>query len=182
MSSSGERVKVLSREDITTYGKGKAMVMDNAAAMALAEDNILHGLPTEELFAKCAAEKLFEMTVNVRRFKKERITKIEEEAAAKTAAGAVEEAQALEAAAHAAADEFDLDAMFYLPDYPSNKAEALAFAKYSNSLNGVFNINEQPRPVNPDEDEEEEEDQEEGDEDEDRSVSKHEDQVVLSDG
>jgi hypothetical protein len=30
--------------------------------------------------------------------------------------------------------------MFYLSDYPSNKAEALAFAKYSNSLNGVFKV------------------------------------------
>jgi hypothetical protein len=137
---SGERVKILSREDITAYGKGKAMVLDNAAAMALPEDNALHGLPTEELFAKCAADKLFEMTVQVRRFKKERITKIEEEAATKAAAGATEEAAALEAAAQAATDEFDLDAMFYLSDYPSNKAEALAFAKYSNSLNGVFKV------------------------------------------
>lgn len=47
--------------------------------------------------------------------------------------------------------------MFYLPDYPSNKAEALAFAKYSHSLNGLFHVEEQPRPINPDDEEEEEE-------------------------
>jgi hypothetical protein len=63
VAASGERVKMLSREDITNYGKGKGMVMDNAAAMALPEDNPLHGLPTEELFAKAAADKLWEMTV-----------------------------------------------------------------------------------------------------------------------
>ena len=63
MAASGEKVKILSREDIMNYGKGKNAVMDGAAASALPEDNILHGLPTEELFAKCAADKLFEMNV-----------------------------------------------------------------------------------------------------------------------
>ena len=110
------------------------------------------------------------MSVGVRRAKKERLIKIEEEnAAARAKEGqAPDDAATIEAAAMAAGTEYDLDSMFYMVDYPTSKAEILAFAKYSHSLNGVFEINESARPKTA-EDEEAEEDQDDEDEDEDAS-------------
>jgi len=73
-----------------------------------------------------------------------------------------------------AADDFDLDAMFYLCDYPQTQDEALAFAKYSHALNGVFQVNEVQKPVTAAEEDSNEEDEE----DEEGVISRGEDEVV----
>ena len=101
------------------------------------------------MVARAAADRLFEISVSIRRAKKEKITRLEEEAAAK----ATEESPAQPIQL----DSDQVDAMIYLVDYPQTKAEAFALAECSYSLNGVFEINEVPKAdyVEPDEDEEE---------------------------
>jgi hypothetical protein len=113
------------------------------------------------------------MSVGVRRAKKERLIKIEEEnAAARAKEGqAPEDAATIEAAAMAAGQEYDLDSIFYMVDFPSSQAEILAFGKYSHALNGVFEINEAARPKTAEEEEEEVEGEEEEEEDDDSDKS-----------
>jgi len=109
--------------------------------------------------AKAAADRLFEMTVLVRRAKKEKWMKHEEEAAAK---GSDDHHPV-----HLPhMDKDSIDAMFYMQDYPSNKAEALALARHSYALNGVFEVNEVPK-TDAEDVEEEENDEDGSDEDED---------------
>lgn len=95
------------------------------------------------------------MTVASRRAKRDKIDAI----------NAAANAKATEEATLAAQEQIEgindsLDNMVYLVDYPQTKAEALAFAKYSGSLNGVFEISEIPKPPQ----EEDEVDEEEEDE------------------
>ena len=96
--------------------------------------------------AKSAADKMFEMACLVRRAKKERISKLEEEAQAK----ATEE----NPAQPITSEDGQLDAMFYLVDYPQTAEEALALSRHSQSLNGVFVVTEVPKSTDEEDDEE----------------------------
>jgi hypothetical protein len=68
------------------------------------------------------------------------VVKYEEEIALAKEKGdkTMEEIEALENKLQVVSNEYDLDSMFYLLDFPACKEEALALAKYNNSLNGVF--------------------------------------------
>jgi hypothetical protein len=94
--------------------------LDETIAATLPDENPCKGLSNIDLFARCASDKLFEMNCHVRRAKKERLVKIEEEAsAARVKEGAApEDAAQIEAAAMAASHDYDLDAIFYMMDYP----------------------------------------------------------------
>jgi len=81
--SSQDRVKFITREDIATYGKNKQIILDAAALQLLPPEDPRKGAAEEETFARAAADYIFGLQVNVRRQKKEKITKVEEEAAAK---------------------------------------------------------------------------------------------------
>ena len=101
------------------------------------------------MVARAAADRLFELTVLVRRAKKEKLTKLEEEAAAKAGEGQEPEKVLL--------DTDQIDAMIYMPDYPQTKNEAFALARAGHALNGVFEVNEVPKSDAEDVDEEEKE-------------------------
>lgn len=114
------------------------------------------------MVAKSAADRLFELSVVVRRAKKDKIEKLTEEAKNRAAEGEVPEKVVIDADA--------VDAMIYLPDYPQSKAEAFALARAGHSLNGVFEVNEVQKS---DADDAYEEEKEAGgsDEDEEDQVS-----------
>ena len=101
------------------------------------------------MVARAAADRLFELTVLVRRAKKEKLTKLEEEAAAKAGEGQEPEKVLL--------DTDQIDAMIYMPDYPQTKNEAFALARAGHALNGVFEVNEVPKSDAEDVDEEDKE-------------------------
>ena len=73
------------------------------------------------MLAQSAADRLFEMKAAARKAKKDKLTKLEEEANTK-AAEAGTEPQKVET------DNDIVDVLFNLPDYPSTGAEALAFS------------------------------------------------------
>ena len=75
-----ERVKTLTRDEIITYGKGKQFILEPGQAQTLPQDDPRVKQTEAEQVAKAAQERLFEMQVMARRTKKERITKLEEEA------------------------------------------------------------------------------------------------------
>jgi len=77
-----ERVKTLTRDEIITYGKGKQFILEPGQAQTLPHDDPRVKQTEAEQVAKAAQERLFEMQVMARRTKKERITKLEEEAKA----------------------------------------------------------------------------------------------------
>lgn len=79
---SQERVKVLTRDEIITYGKGKQLILEPGQVQTLPHDDPRVKMTEAEQIAKSAYEKLFEMQVISRRTKKERIQKIEDEAKA----------------------------------------------------------------------------------------------------
>jgi len=92
------------------------------------------------MLAKSVADKLFETTVNVRRERKEKLTKIEAEITALQAAG--------KDSSHLSLESDTADCMFQFIDYPNTKKEALALSKYGHSLNCVFEIEEVPAADN----------------------------------
>jgi hypothetical protein len=59
--NSGEKIKLITREDIMTYGKAKNLCMDETAAALLPEDDPRKKLSTYELFSRAAADRLFEL-------------------------------------------------------------------------------------------------------------------------
>lgn len=113
------------------------------------------------MVARAAADRLFELTVVVRRAKKERFTKLEEEAQAKAGEGQEPEKVLI--------DTDQIDAMIYMPDYPQTKSEAFALARAGHALNGVFEVNEVPKSDADEVDDEEKEAN--SDEDEDDAAS-----------
>ena len=147
--TSAGKVTMLTREEIMTSGKAKGTILDQVAIQALPAEDPRREVSEDLMVARAAADRLFEISVSIRRAKKEKITRLEEEAAAK----ATEESPAQPIQL----DSDQVDAMIYLVDYPQTKAEAFALAQCSYSLNGVFEINEVPKAdyVEPDEDEEE---------------------------
>lgn len=77
-----ERVKVLTREEIMTYGKGKQFILEPGQAQTLPADDPRAKMSEADQVAKSAYERLFELQVIARRTKKERIQKLEDEAKA----------------------------------------------------------------------------------------------------
>ena len=145
--SSGDKIKLLTREEITNYGQLKQYILDPAAQQALPPEDPRKNMSEVDQFAKSAADKMFEMSCLVRRAKKEKISKLEEEAQAK----ATEE----HPAQPITSEDGQLDGMIYLVDYPQSVDEALALSRHSQSLNGVFVVNEIPKSTDEDDDEEE---------------------------
>ena len=78
-----DKIKMLSREDIVNYGKAKGSYLDQASQQALPVEDPRRNLTDTEMMARTAADRLFEMQVLVRRAKRDKIAKLEEEAAAK---------------------------------------------------------------------------------------------------
>jgi hypothetical protein len=135
-----ERVKILTRDEIITYGKGKQFILEPGQAATLPQDDPRAKMSEADQIAKSAVEKIFEMQVVARRTKKERLQKIEDEAKAAQ--------QPLQI------DHDLLDAIFHLVDFPQTKEEAQAFAKLNHTLNCVFEVNQTFRAFNPDDDDE----------------------------
>ena len=120
-----ERVKKITRQDITDYGKSKGIIVDSAPEGDTRTP--------DEMMAQAASDRLFELQFAVRKAKKDKLTKLEEDAAAKAA----------EAGTTAEKVETDLeilDALIYLPDYPTTQKEFLAFSKYGHTVNCHFEI------------------------------------------
>lgn len=143
--TSNDKIKQLTREEIINYGKQKQIILDSAAQLALPDNDPRKNLSEVDQVARSAADKLFEMTCQVRRAKKDRITRLEEEAAAK----ATEE----HPAQPVTVDDGQLDAMLHLVDYPQTREEALALSRHSQSLNGVFVVSQVPKSDADDEEE-----------------------------
>lgn len=131
---SGHKVKPLTREEIITYGTGKGYIMTHDAIKMLPEDDPRKLLTDEDMIARSAADKLFELTVNARRERKEKLPKIKAEIAALTAQG--------KDTSHLSVESENADVMFQFIDYPVTKKEALALSKFGHSLNCVFEIEE----------------------------------------
>jgi hypothetical protein len=70
---SQERVKILARDEIITYGKGKQLILEPGQAGTLPADDPRAKMTEAEQVAKAAFEKIFEMQVLARRTKKERL-------------------------------------------------------------------------------------------------------------
>lgn len=84
--------------------------------------------------AQAAADRLFELQFAVRKAKKDKQTKLEEEAAAKQAESGSATPEKIEI-------DYDiLDALVYMPDYPVTQKEILAFSEYGHSVNCFFEI------------------------------------------
>lgn len=84
------------------------------------------------MVARSAADRLFELSVLIRRQKQARLATLTQD----------------EAGANDTVDGF-----IFMPDYPTTRPEILAFSKYSQSLNAVFEIEEiPPQPGDEDED------------------------------
>ena len=134
VATSSQKVKPLTREEITAYGTSKGHIMSHDAIKNLPEDDPRKLLTDEDMLAKSAADKLFELTVNARRERKDKVAKIEAEIQALTAQG--------KDASHLSLESENADVMFYLIDYPNSKKEALAMSKYGHILNCVFEVEE----------------------------------------
>lgn len=65
-SSSG-RIQALTREDIVAYGKSKQIILDAAQVTALPADDPRKQLSDNDMLAKAASDRMFELTVMVRR-------------------------------------------------------------------------------------------------------------------
>ena len=115
--SSCERVKMLTREEIVTYGKSKGIIVEAGSDS--------RRLSEAEMIAKSAADRIFEINVQFRRHRKERQAAVSEENPF---------------------DPDLVDGFIYLVDFPQTETETLALSKYSQSLNAVFEINEIPKP------------------------------------
>ena len=74
--TSNDKIKMITREDIMTAGKTKGTILDTAGIQALSPEDPRRQLTEEEMFARAAADRLFEMSVLIRRAKKEKIAKM----------------------------------------------------------------------------------------------------------
>lgn len=79
-----DRVKKLTRQDIIDYGKSKNIIEDAQGSDGEGK------LTYEQMLAQSAADRLFEMKAAARKAKKEKLTKLEEEANAKAAEAGTE--------------------------------------------------------------------------------------------
>lgn len=117
-----ERVKHLTRQEIVDYGKQKQIIEDGEGTK---------GLTQHDMMAMAAADKLFEMTVQVRAQKKGRLAKLQEELDAARPESAPNKLET---------DNELVDLMFNLVDYPRDRQEAYAFSRYGRTLNCVFEV------------------------------------------
>lgn len=122
-----ERVKTLTRQEIIDYGKGRGIIVEPVPGETPA-------LTPEKALAQAAADKLFEVGFAVRKAKKEKLVKLEEEAAAKAAESGAATPQKPET------DNEILDCLIHMPDYPTTAKEHLAFSSYGQSINCYFEI------------------------------------------
>ena len=106
-----ERVKTLTRNEIVEYGKGKGIVEEGEGTK---------GLSRAQMLAQAAADKLFEMRVAARGQKKQKQIKAQEEADAALPEG--------QPSVKVETDNDLVDQLIFMPDYPSTKAETLAFS------------------------------------------------------
>ena len=65
--SSQGRIQALTRDDIVTYGKSKQIIMDAAQLAALPAEDPRKLLSENDMIAKAAADRIFELSVLVRR-------------------------------------------------------------------------------------------------------------------
>jgi hypothetical protein len=84
---SGQKVKLLTRDEIKTYGVAKQIILTPEAVNALSADDPRKLHSEVDMFARSASDRLFELTVIARRERKEKLAKIEAEIAALTAQG-----------------------------------------------------------------------------------------------
>ena len=118
---SEERVKTLTRQEISDYGKMKLIISE------------VESLKTpEQQMAQSAADKIFEMIVHARKAKKDKYTRLEEEATAKASEGQTQELVEM--------DSNIVDQMIMLVDYPTTQKEYLALSEYGQNINCFFNI------------------------------------------
>lgn len=162
VATSMDKIKMLTREDIMTSGKTKGIILDSAALQLLPPEDPRRQVSDVDMVAKAAAERLFEISVTIRRAKKEKLQKLEDEAQAR----ATEE----HPAQPVSLDTDAIDGMIYMLDYPQTKDEAFALARHSYSISGVFEVNEVPKSDAEDaeEDEDAEGQSDEGDDDEEK--------------
>jgi hypothetical protein len=95
------------------------------------------------MMAQAAADKLFEMTVAVRKLKKDKLSKLEEESKEAEAKAAAEGHVHVKSET----DMDFVDGLIYLPDYPSSRSEHLALSSYGQNVNcffEVFQVQENP--------------------------------------
>ena len=123
-----EKCKTLLREEIVAHGKAKGLITDPPPAD---DPEASKHKPADQL-AKAAADKIFELSVGIRRLKRDRWQKAEEEAKA----AATEENP--NPAPNINPDE--VDAFFNLPDYPSTAEEALRLNSQGYAVNAMFLI------------------------------------------
>ena len=78
--TSADKIKLLTREEIMTSGRTKGTILDTAALQALPTEDPRRHISEEDAIARAAADRMFEISVLVRRAKKEKFVKLEEEA------------------------------------------------------------------------------------------------------
>lgn len=66
-------MKILTREEIVTYGKQKQIILEPNVAATLPQDDPRLKMNEDEQLAKAAVDRLFELSVHARRAKKEKI-------------------------------------------------------------------------------------------------------------
>jgi hypothetical protein len=67
LPSGAGKIQTLSRDDITTYGKAKMIILDAAQMNALPADDNRKSLSELDMVARSAADRLFELSVLIRR-------------------------------------------------------------------------------------------------------------------
>lgn len=115
-----DRVKTLTRQEIIEYGKGKGIIEEGASTDTPPKEE--GGMTYEQMLGQAAADKLFEVQFAIRKAKKEKLHRLEEEAAAKASDAAPGTPEKPET------DDDIVDALIMLPDYPVTKKEGLAFS------------------------------------------------------
>jgi hypothetical protein len=108
--SSQGRIQSLTREDIITYGKAKMIILDAGQQAALPGDDNRKSLSETDMMARAASDRIFELSVLVRRQRQARI-----------AAVSGDENEPSD----------NVDGFIYMVDYPTTRAENLALSKYS---------------------------------------------------
>lgn len=142
------RIKTITREELIAYAKLRQIILEPNVAATLPQDDPRHKMTEADQLAKATCDKLFELSVAVRRLKKEKHLKLEEEYKLQ---------QQQDPSLHGKPlilEEDQLDTIFNLVDYPNTKAEALALAKYNLTVNLVLDISQVMKPADADGDDE----------------------------
>ena len=127
-----EKCKTISREEIVAHGKAKGLITDPPPA----DDPEAASYNPSQQIAKAAADKLSEMGTALRRSKRDRWQKAEEDAKA----AATEE----NANPQPNVNPDEIDAFYNLPDFPASQEEALFLNESGFAINAVFVVEDQP--------------------------------------